>query len=1396
MALTFAACPPATPLELEFSSRVLSMQVGEQREVRVRTVDGPVANATFTSSDERMVEVSVGANGSAVLVGRGVGNATVTARAGNLQAELPVTVFAAVVTLSRIELTPANATVPKGMQVQLVATGLYSDGTREELSAQATWSSSDVTVATVDASGLVSGVAEGTATMTALLNGVRGQLAVMVTGASVVALEVAPGQLSLARGTTGSLRATAALSDASTTDVTGQVTWASSNAAIATIDAAGSVRAVGLGVATLTATLGPRTASAQVTVTDAALTALNVTAGGSLPRGLTLQLTATGTFSDGSVQDLSAQATWASSNESVAPVSSSGLVTGLALGTASVTVTLGTFLATTDVTVTAAALQRLELTPATQLTLPLGVTRELVATGFFSDTSTQDLTSQVVWTSSALLVATVSNATGSVGRVTPGMAGTSTITASRAGVSASLQLTVTSASVTSITVTPANPMLARGLTQRLIATGTFSDNSTQDLTAQATWASDAAGIASVSNAAGDEGLVTANALGTATISAAFGGSTGQTSVSVTAATPVRLEIVPATVSLAKGRTLQLTARLVLTDATTSDVTSQATWASATPFVATLSSGGLLSALNVGNATVTTRFMGFVAQRTVTVTSAVIDSLAISPNPLVLAKGRAGALTATATFTDGTTQDVTTQVTWQSSAPTVLSVSNASGQQGNVVALLEGPGTVSVSLSGLIGTGAFTVDPPAIVSLALSPLASSVAKGLGVSFTATATLSDTTTRNATAEVTWASSAMGVATISNTMGSQGQATSLTEGTTTITATAGTVSAMTSLTVTAPVFVGVSVSPTTVSLALGEGRQLSATATRSDATTLDVTSSGLWASSSGNVTVNSGGFASSVAQGTADVTASYAGFMATVQVTVTAPRLVSIAVSPMNPSVPKGRTQAFVATGTYTDLSSSNLTASAVWASSDGAVASVSAPGQVLTLTLGTSTVSATVGSISGAATLTVVAPVLESLVLSGRTSFAVGTTTRLVATGTYSDATTQDLSASALWSSDAPAVATPQGVSGARGLVSGLTVGSANVQAQVGSVSTSAAVKVRAHNAAYVGRCAPGLVLSQLFGGGGNAGAPFRNDYVELHNAGPTPRALTGMSIQYAPATGTTWASNVRALPDVTLEPGAYFLVQLNANGTTAAAITPDFTVSPALNISGSDGKVALVSNAVGLPAAACPDPATTVDFVGFGAADCGEGTVASAMSSTTALLRGVDACRDGNVNVSDVTVGTPAPRSTATAPVLCSCEQNETDAPSEVAYCNLQFPTSQSLTQGTLSPLVFGRVYEAGVTEPGGAAANVTVQVGLGPSMSNPLSSPGAWSWWPAGFNVQIGNDDEYQAAFVAPSAGSWSYTTRASLDGVNWTLCDVNGAGRNAGLTFEATQLGALTTTP
>jgi IPT/TIG domain len=141
--------------------------------------------------------------------------------------------------------------------------------------------------------------------------------------------------------------------------------------------------------------------------------------------------------------------------------------------------------------------------------------------------------------------------------------------------------------------------------------------------------------------------------------------------------------------------------------------------------------------------------------------------------------------------------------------------------------------------------------------------------------------------------------------------------------------------------------------------------------------------------------------------------------------------------------------------------------------------------------------------------------------------------------------------------------------------------------------------------------------------------------------------------------------------------------------------------------------------------------------------------------------------------------------------------NETNVALEADYCNIQLPTSLSVTTGVSTDLIYGQIYEAGTTDLAGASANVSAQVGYGPSGTDPTTQPTDWTYVNASFNAQVGNNDEYQASFVAPASGSYLYTYRFSLDGgASYTYCDLDGAGSSNGFDYSSTQLGAMTVNP
>ena len=173
----------------------------------------------------------------------------------------------------------------------------------------------------------------------------------------------------------------------------------------------------------------------------------------------------------------------------------------------------------------------------------------------------------------------------------------------------------------------------------------------------------------------------------------------------------------------------------------------------------------------------------------------------------------------------------------------------------------------------------------------------------------------------------------------------------------------------------------------------------------------------------------------------------------------------------------------------------------------------------------------------------------------------------------------------------------------------------------------------------------ILISQVYGGGGNTGATYRRDFIELRNTGTEPVSLAGWSVQYASATGSTWQTTDLA---GSIPAGGYFLIaQAQGSGGTTDLPTPD--VSGSIAMAGTAGKVALVSHQTAL-SGACPLGSSVRDFVGFGSnANCSETAPAPAPSNSTAILRKDNGATDTGNNSTDFIAGAPNPRNSGSAP---------------------------------------------------------------------------------------------------------------------------------------------------
>jgi predicted extracellular nuclease len=192
-----------------------------------------------------------------------------------------------------------------------------------------------------------------------------------------------------------------------------------------------------------------------------------------------------------------------------------------------------------------------------------------------------------------------------------------------------------------------------------------------------------------------------------------------------------------------------------------------------------------------------------------------------------------------------------------------------------------------------------------------------------------------------------------------------------------------------------------------------------------------------------------------------------------------------------------------------------------------------------------------------------------------------------------------------------------------------------------------------------------VISEVYGGGGNSGAPYSSDFIELFNRGSAPVPLGGRSLQYASATGTgnlgASATQLTELPDVSLEAGQRFLVQEAGGATGAPPPSPGFTDPTPINMSATAGKVALAEGTRSLgcnTAATCIANGATarvVDLVGYGNASYFEGTgPAPSASNTSSVARRGDGT-DTDDNAADFSAGAPTPAGGSSGPAVASSD---------------------------------------------------------------------------------------------------------------------------------------------
>ena len=669
-------------------------------------------SAIWNTSDGSVATVSAG-----LVTGAGVGPATITASFGGFSGTSAITVSPA--KLLSLTCSPNPITVPLGVTGNLKATGTYDGGVTRDVTTDVAWTTDDATISTVDTKGIVTAASVGSTSAHATLDGIVGTCSVVVTKATVASITIAPNPLSLVVGTKQFATAAAKLTDGTTLDVSTTCTWASANDKVATVSngpgAQGQVAATGAGTTSISCTLSGVTGSATVNVSGATVEQVTVTPiAPTCVIGDMLQFFATAISTGGTSTNVTFAAAWSSDAPSIVqPTGAPGRFRCLAAGTANVSATYSGKTGSTPVTVSGATVTSVQVDPA-GITMPVGDNQQYQATAFFSDGTSTNVTFASTWLSTAPSVASIATGGGAVGRARALKAGSTTIQATYKGVTGSTPLTVSGATVVSLQINPPTATVAVGTPVQFSAQAIFSDGTSMDVTGAATWLSTDTTVAQVSDAAGTKGRTTTFKAGGTTIQATYRGVTGTATLSVSSATLTTIQITPFRPTIPVGFGERLIATGLYSDGSKADLTGLATWTSTNAAVAAVSdavgSKGRVTTSAAGLATIKATWAGVTGTDDVTVSSATLASIAITPNPATVAVSGNAALTATGTFSDGTTLDVTNRVTWTSSDTSVADVSNAGDTTGFIYGFKAGTVTVTAQRGGISGTATANVGP--------------------------------------------------------------------------------------------------------------------------------------------------------------------------------------------------------------------------------------------------------------------------------------------------------------------------------------------------------------------------------------------------------------------------------------------------------------------------------------------------------------------------------------------------------------------------------------------------------------------------------------------------------------------------------------------------------------
>ncbi len=969
----------------------------------------------------------------------------------------------------QLTIFPASKVLPEGTSQQYSSFVTLMDGQVIDVTNNVTWLMADTSIATIDNDALVQALKVGDSQLGATLTHdgklLNALAALSVSAGDVSQIVISPANREFPIGSFGIFNATAYYPDGHIQDITRDATWSSANTGVGKIVAsgvhAGDTVAVGLGKTNINVSFHSVNATTEATVTDALLLSISINPVDKITAaGNSVSYQAYGLYSDATKHEITKLVAWSVSMPSIANIDMDGVATTFIAGNTEIKASYSGLTKAVSLTVTDATIESLQITPNTP-SVAKGTSGQFTAIATYSDKTSVDVTHQANWSTTDTSIAQIMPSGNYAGYAISLQEGTTDVSAYVNGVIATTHLTVTSAVITALSLTPSTSTLPAGTTEQLQLFAIFNDGSSVEHTLDASFQSDNPAALSMDN----NGLATAhfNSGSDITITAIYDGQQTTATIRVTDGLLQRIEITPATMSIPVGHKGTLQARAFYSDGSSKDIDHLATWSVDDGDIAsvnnTVTHAGDVLGISEGVVTVTASFQGKHATNTTTVTSAILESVSISPAIETVIAGLDQQYTLTAQFSDKSSLDVTTSSDWLSSDNNTATIDSNGLATGHI----EGRVTITGTYLGLSADATLNVLSGVLTTIQISPVDPTEPVGTVGRFTAMGFYTDGYSTNLTSSVTWTSSEPSIVSITTKGAGGGQASADKLGISTIKAELSTISATTLVTVINAPIQSIVISPVSADIAPGMNYQYTATAIYGGSIPgKDITDVAHWNTNDTAIaTITSTGYAKGESTGVATINATYDGQSATATLNVGAPELDHISLLPATNTLAMGTNvyyQAIAFDSAGKDYVINNY---ADWAITDTTIAHVDnsttnggfvtplSPGvtQVEVNFLG-QTVTADLTVTTAAVTRIEISPIAPEIIMKERQQFT--------ATAFYSDSTSKEITDLASWQSSDTDIATMH--STLQGLASSHNVGSTDISANFSGYSAQTTLTV--------------------------------------------------------------------------------------------------------------------------------------------------------------------------------------------------------------------------------------------------------------------------------------------------------------------------------------------------